>query len=366
MAAQYLFLFLLGLANASLSNFKSTDLLSEMIAEQSRKCPYIAFCHKPNSSVYNGDASGSLSPCCKECSCKDSCVEEGSCCPDYFTKDFLTETAHTHLSTMEQSITTKGLDGTECVKIQHGPFRNQKGYMMVATCPSTYDDVVVKNKCEMKLDYHFAFNLLDHVPVTDIDRVQTYKNRHCGQCNMQTNSSFRVWNISLTCELSFFYFNLFPVKDVFTFIESAVSDSSCNLSFEDQTTDISENTTLTNCTYNTMIDKCNNDTSNDDLHTLCSQYTWPIETRVKVENRLYKNYACMLCNGVKFRGYCLNFTRMKAITIHFTTDFNSNLLSISSDTPRASQQIINRYFPNKDGDVHCKKGFVYDVRKVCI
>ena len=369
MTALYLFLIVFGLANTSLLKLKNADLLHQMIAEQSRKCPYIALCHTPNSSVYRWDSSGFYKPCCKECSCKDTCVEDDSCCPDYFLPINNPMPTEQPLGiTMDQIDTKTEIEGKECVKIQHGRIQNQNGFIMVASCPSSYDDIAVKRKCEMKLDYDSQFDLIDHVPVTDTELGQAYKNRHCWQCNMPTNSSTKFWHIALICRMTFFSFDFFPIKDVFTFLETVVLDRSkmCSIDFKYESTGISANTTLTNCTYNTMIDTCNKDTSNDDLLTLCNAYTWPIEARVP-ESRLYRNYACMLCNEVKFTGRCIRHIKKGKFTIQFTHDFNSTQkLTTPNNTSTSDKQIINRYFPNKDGEVRYKKGFVYDVRKVCI
>ena len=121
------------LANVSSSGLNSTDMLSYLIAEQSRKCPYIALCHTSNRSVFKWDANRLFPPCCKECSCEDTCVKDGSCCPDYFIKDNTTEHGQWHDGITTSATAKSNLvvtDRKECVKVQHGNIENEEGYLM--------------------------------------------------------------------------------------------------------------------------------------------------------------------------------------------------------------------------------------------
>jgi hypothetical protein len=68
-----------------------------------------------------------------------------------------------------------------CVKAQHGDIENKNGFMMIASCPTKFDDVEVKRKCDVKLPYTAPFNITDNLPVTFTDVEQTYKNRYCAQ-----------------------------------------------------------------------------------------------------------------------------------------------------------------------------------------
>jgi hypothetical protein len=62
-----------------------------------------------------------------------------------------------------------------------------------------------------------------------------------------------------------------------------------------------------------------------------------------------------------------NHKELEPLFIQFTSLLNRNRkLSTSSGTSSKGDKhgIINRYFPNTDGEVRCKKGFAYDIKKV--
>lgn len=208
---------------------------------------------------------------------------------------------------------------------------------------------------------------MDHLPVTYIHLGQTYKNRYCAQCNIGKDVYATFWDVSLVCKLTYFSFRILPILSQYEFADALVFGSkkkSCNIVYESQITSFNE--TFSSCVYNNMIDTCKEENSNDFLRTLCRRYYWPIEIRVSSTYRLFNNYACLLCNGVAFRESCKEIKEMvPPIHIQLTAALNSTrkLSTFRGSVPN-DRRIINRYFPNKHGEVHCKKGFVYDARKV--
>jgi hypothetical protein len=238
---------------------------------------------------------------------------------------------------------------------------------MVASCPTKFDDVEVKRKCEVKLPYAAPFNITDNLPVTFTDVGQTYKNRYCAQCNTDHDLDPAFWHVSLLCKFQFFSLEIFTVISQFQFAEALlyISKKTCNIVFRYKSSDVSHNLTPDICKYDTMIDTCAKENSNKVLDTLCKDYFWPVEIQVLGVNKLFKNYACILCNGVRFINRCRVYKASEPVLIEFR---NQNIttpnISIANDISSDEQGLINRYFPNKDRMVHCKKGYVYDNKKV--
>jgi hypothetical protein len=306
------------------------------------------------------------------CSCQDTCVEEGSCCPDYFNAEGIdfkeNQTSHdNNKKPVSASANTTLTHTQECVKVQHGRIQNQDGYMMVSSCPPNFDDIEVKRKCEMKIHHSNPFDIIDNVPVTYEDQRQTYKNQYCGQCNLQEDVVPTFWHVTLLCDLQYFAFKSISAVNQFEFIEAVLFTlpGKCNVVFEYETTNISVNAEPQKCTYDTMIDTCNEEHSNTFLQTMCKNYFWPITEQVISERKLYKNYACILCNGVSFREKCTLYKELKPVIIQFTSILNSTRKPSTFDnTSKYDQHVISRYFPNTDGEIRCKKGFAHDIRKV--
>jgi hypothetical protein len=114
-----------------------------------------------------------------------------------------------------------------------------------------------------------------------------------------------------------------------------------------------------------MIETCAIENSDKVLDTLCKDYFWPVETHVLGVNKLFKNYACILCNGVRFINRCPVYKASEPVLIELRSQ-NKTMpnISIENNISSDEQGLINRYFPNKDRKVHCKKGYVYDNKKV--
>jgi hypothetical protein len=148
------------LTNTSLSSLNSSELASYLIAEQKHICPNISLCHTPNSSVFQWDVNRYFPPCCKECSCEATCVKDASSCPVDATEDSVAIKEQTRDGTEIPDYDNVGRTETyrlECVKEQHGHIENKNGYMMVASCPTKFDDVEVKRKCEVKFTIRCSF-----------------------------------------------------------------------------------------------------------------------------------------------------------------------------------------------------------------
>jgi hypothetical protein len=232
--------------------------VSILIAEQSKVCPYIALCHTPNTSSW--DENNHSPPCCKKCSCKDTCVKEGSCCPDYLTEEdlFSSENDKPVIADANTTVTHT----LECVKVQHSSNHDQ-GYMMVASCPSDFNDIEVKQKCEMKKHFSNLFDIFEHAPVTYTDQGQTYKNQYCGKCIMQKDVFSLFWHVSLMCRFRYFTLQSISADYIFEFVETALFNSSmkCNIVYKYEGTNTNLTVAPQMCKYSTIIDTCSEKTS---------------------------------------------------------------------------------------------------------
>jgi hypothetical protein len=110
-----------------------------------------------------------------------------------------------------------------------------------------------------------------------------------------------------------------------------------------------------------MIDICAKENSNKVLETLYKGCFWPVEIQVLGVNKLFKNYACILRNGVGFINRCRVYKASEPVPIGFRNQNKTTPnISIENHISSDEQGLINRYFSNKDRMVHCKKGYVYD------
>ncbi|XP_066299994.1 uncharacterized protein [Branchiostoma lanceolatum] len=134
------------------------------------------------------------------CNCTSSCNMTETCCDDFEDvcqgeKDHGTGASDVNISA------TEGSQPLQCV----APWNFRSHFWMVASCPSSYADSVVRGLCETSYENNDMFL---HAPVTDNSTNTNYRNIFCALCN---NARYMVgWKMVNTCG----YTPLDPLKTI--------------------------------------------------------------------------------------------------------------------------------------------------------
>jgi hypothetical protein len=92
-----------------------------------------------------------------------------------------------------------------------------------------------------------------------------------------------------------------------------------------------------------MIDTCAKENSNKVLDTLCKNYFWPVEIQVLGVKRLFNNYACILCNGVRFINRCRVYKASEPVFIELRNqNITTRNISIANDISSDEQSLFSK------------------------
>lgn len=211
------------------------------------------------------------------------------------------------------------------------------GFLMIDTCPSTWRNKIIKQKCEED-----SGELLTILPVTDGAQNIIYKNVFCAVCNEATN--LKYWKIEL--------------------LKTVVSNRG-NQTLKEILSQTTKWKFVSHENYTKYIrycipqhPGCKNGTSlahlvrmnSSELQTVCNSYSFPLVVfHTCTKTTWHRNLHCMLCDGITYTKNCNRHLRpFVPQTIAF--DFVAHGSSSSPQDPKTTH--IKRY--------HCDAKSVYD------
>lgn len=121
--------------------------------------------------------------CCQPCECVDACKERDTCCADVKELD-----------------DTKEIPKQQCLPAEFVPYsamasKNPISYYVRSRCPKSFNDIVVKEKCEKQTNY----SLEEIAFVSSTDGNIIYKNKYCGLCHGDQTTEPWTMHVSRTC-----------------------------------------------------------------------------------------------------------------------------------------------------------------------
>ena len=240
-------------------------------------CPGMSLCHVEAPFEAEFTPGGITVPCCGFCRCDEACFDTHDCCPDILPNALETsdiKEKYASLTTCEVTELRPGAETWDKEGFSHGQ-------LMVSKCPRDYDNVAIKEKCE--IDYAYIVNssvdFMEVVPITDLKTEITYRNLLCMKCNIAAaHTLFLKWETSVDCEQS----HHLPLNR-YDVIRSL---GPCHLIFK-----LPEVKYERPCTR--AIDRCNVTgtyvNSSEFMTSACASYTSYYKG--------YKNVHCYICNG---------------------------------------------------------------------
>ncbi|KAL3882103.1 hypothetical protein ACJMK2_028474, partial [Sinanodonta woodiana] len=201
------------------------------------------------------------------CSCSDSCMKSGYCCPD-----------------VPWGYIRRCIDVTA---FSFGRKQNDSdsSYLMIVECPINSNvSKYLNNDCA---DNHSTLepNDLQRIPVTSKRTMETYKNVYCALCQGERDSDLIQWELETKCERYPSNFNLLSNR---VELLSMMQSKNCTMYYAPPS-DISLH--LTSCRAN-LISQCN-------ASGLWQQYDPDLEWGCEHLNLPYgrfKNIFCYICN----------------------------------------------------------------------
>ena len=170
LSALSIYMTLLSVSVANL-DFDAKELLQKY---GPKVCPYTNFCHTNATKVHEDTRKSE--PCCKPCSCEDTCWELGNCCPDK-------QPRQTSNSTCKVPITKQGT-------ISYTLNR----YFVVDHCPAEEKNMTLREKCQSGN----KSSIEDYIWVSHKLTGKIFENKYCALCNGVGESL--PWNIRTTCK----------------------------------------------------------------------------------------------------------------------------------------------------------------------
>ena len=253
--------------------------------DYNRLCPYSEMCDVQvpvDPSVFWNSGMSMGEQCCGACKCGNDCLNTLDCCPDRLPR---LPTSNEVKSVYDKPV--------QCVHAQFRSYNqkryNGKSYFMIANCAADYYDEDVIENCRHEYeDFDFVKDIPNFLPVTDLTKNSTYKNKHCANCNHALESNLVYWEAVVGIfdqEV-----NIQRLEDIQNLFKV---DQASNVVFQIPNqlfwTPAADHIKL--CDF--YIDKCNVtglwDVRNETLESLCVSYL----SRYKE----YKNIHCYICNG---------------------------------------------------------------------
>ncbi|XP_022103571.1 uncharacterized protein LOC110986195 [Acanthaster planci] len=223
------------------------------------------------------------------CKCDSLCPFFNDCCYDY-----------EEICSDEDEVSSFGLregGNYTCV----GNSLMQQGYWLVTSCPGSFQNEEVLNKCQIS----DPDSVLAHVPVSDNMGIP-YRNVHCAVCNGIDATAVKAWEVQAMCNPSSIQH---VIRNETTSPEEklAMIAQKCPLKIDSQSFPI-QIPKPRSC-FSDLIGMC----TSTDLQRIfgagCSSYT----AVVNVGNTSYKNPHCFLCNHDLSRAPEINCRREQEI-----------------------------------------------------
>lgn len=204
--------------------------------------------------------------CCGYCSCQNSCVTQGNCCPEVLS-GFWQE--------KDPEI------GKACLKPGFGISNKliELHYQeMIAACPRSFRNKEIIQQCENRDE---SLCLKNHLPVTDDLTTTTYANKYCAECQNANKERLVPWTVMVECISSFF-----SVRSEDSLLSDIEATEDCYLKFQPNRWDYFKGCSdaISSCNvtgkweiYDNFIDQA------------CKLDTAPY--------RHFKNPFCAICNG---------------------------------------------------------------------
>lgn len=255
------------------------------------------------------------------CSCDYGCEFFGDCCIDYIRHckqaapdEYLTSEENTP-DTFEDA--TRLLDRSQvtCVTLP----QETDHYWMVSSCPKTWENDLVKSRCE---DYQPMMNLdLAIIPVSY--GGLSYKNVYCALCNGLNQNELTPWKLELLCSQN--------LTDMIISGNATLSDllasGECTISIQPPSD--SSPSGSRKCLASEVTGDCPV-SSDQDVSALCSSY----QNFVRDENgTTFRNPYCKLCNAVPGVSLVESQERVRKICLA-ATDTTSEPPRPTKPTPR--------------------------------
>ena len=228
----------------------------------SNLCPYMNFCHRNASKVFEDDEH---KPCCAPCSCEDDCFELESCCPDKVS-------SHPQAA----PLTCKETEVKRLGSVSGPSF--YPVYRVVDTCPVGERNLTLVQKCrgENRTD------IKDYQWVSDKRTGRIFQNHYCARCH--DYNQIEVWDIQTQC--------IQALQAGFKYVANILMNVvDCNIinvapdSFE----------TLVQkyiCSDEKGVPKCNEIGASLNHSDACATIWLPYVNK----NNIYKNVYCYMCS----------------------------------------------------------------------
>ncbi|KAK3608552.1 hypothetical protein CHS0354_042529 [Potamilus streckersoni] len=206
--------------------------------------------------------------CCANCSCAEDCHRYDRCCPDLLERLPIREEWENRLY--------------ECQKAQlkdssKTPIR-WKRYWMISKCPKTFNDSDLIN---ISRETSNDTNLKLNVPVTDIERKLTYRNRYYAICHKVEKENWKAWQSEVMCLSASHRLSTMSI------IQAVRDSNDCDVVFKPP--------------LNVEVNECEDVVSDCNITGLWARYDPVVESAchafTSVFNMLYRNIFCFICNG---------------------------------------------------------------------
>ncbi|PSN47109.1 hypothetical protein C0J52_16006 [Blattella germanica] len=216
----------------------------------------------------------------RNCQCDVQCSRYGDCCQDseHFTPSSL----------------------ADCVEVGDWNTLGRifvDSYYIVKTCPNSWTDTRIQNKCENYLETIKEEPIIGH-PITSKVTKITYANYYCARCNDDLKVSTMVrWRLAVTCrdkeltvpDIDTILSNSSFTEDGFIKPRFSAVHHSCNLY-------VWRPLKLLRRCHKRMVDSCPASWNNTTIVEFCLNHTSFVFAH---EAMPYRNQYCAICNGVK-------------------------------------------------------------------